>query len=106
MPEEVTSNASGETPTSFSAQKLLPAAAIVAILASALWIYYFEFRTPDAKVPLHQSVGHALAEESSRVLDHRGNIVVVTMDTRNSPELKIQLAAFEKELKKLGGITI
>jgi hypothetical protein len=106
MDEELHRGAPGGTPSNFSPQKFVVPAAVVAILASALWIYYFEFRTSNANVPLHQSVGHALAEETSRVLGHHGNIVIVTMDARNSPELKIQLAAFEKELKTQGDIAI
>ena len=106
MPEEVTNSMQGKPTINSSRQKLVVGAAIAAILASAVSIYYFEFRAPDANVPLHQSVGHALAEETSRVLGHHGNIVIISMDARNSPELKIQVAAFSKELQTLGDLTI
>jgi len=104
MANEVTQDA-----TSFSAhpakQKLIVAACLVAILASAAWIYQFEFRTPEANAPLHQAVGLALADETARIIGHHGNIVIVTMDSRNSPELKLQITAFEKDIKLIGGIT-
>src|SRR5262249_1029676 len=83
----------------------LVVSAFVAILASAIWIYHFEFRASDENAPLHQSVGHALADETCRILGHRGDIVIIAMDTRHSPELKIQMDEFEKRLKQVGGIT-
>lgn len=104
MANELTS---GATPNSTkpSKQRLLVAACLVAIVASMAWIYEFEFRTPESNVPLHRAVGMALADETARVIGHHGNIVIVTMDTRKSPELKLQMDAFEKDVKTIGGIT-
>jgi len=82
------------------------ATALIVILGSVLWIYYFEFGAPEANVTLHRSVGQALADETARVIGHQGSIVLVTMDPHNSPEIKIQVNAFEKALKASGGITI
>jgi len=89
-----------------SRQKLLVGASLVAIIACALYIYNFEFRSPAANKELHQAVGLALADETARVIGHHGNIVLVTVDARNSPELKLQLEAFEKDLKTIGGMSI
>ena len=94
-----------EATTKPGKQKLLVVASLAAILASGLWIYHYEFRAPDTNAPLHEAVGQALADETARVVGHHGNIVIVTMDTRNSPELKLQLSAFEKDLKTIGGVT-
>jgi len=90
----------------FGSPKLVLAAALLTILGSALWIYHYEFGTTETNVPLHQSVGQALADETERVIGRHGNIVLVTMDPRHSPEIRIQMQAFEKDIKNLGGVTI
>jgi hypothetical protein len=87
-------------------QKLIGIAAIAIILAAAVWIYRWETAPSDLNVPLHQSIGNVLAEETFRQAGHGGKIVVVTMDTRRAPELKVQMEAFYKHLKVLGGCTI
>lgn len=86
--------------------KLVVVAALIAILGSVLWIYHFEFGATNANAPLHRSVGQALADETARVIGHHGNVVLVTMDPRNAPEIRIQVEAFEKDLKNMGGVTI
>ena len=105
MAEETTKNAAPAAGANSLNRTVLAIGSLVAIAASGLWIYHYEFGVPDANVPLHQSVGLALADETARVLGHHGNIVIVTMDSRHSPELKIQMEAFEKDLKRIGGIT-
>ncbi len=80
--------------------------AFAGIVASALWIYRIEFASSDLNLTLHQSVGHTLAEETARVVGHLGKVTIVTMDPRHAPEVKVQVEAFEKSLKALGGITI
>src|SRR5262249_46124972 len=54
----------------------------------------------------HQAVGQVMAEETARLVGHLGKIVVITVDNRTAPELKIQIAAFQKHLKVLGGLTV
>ena len=87
-------------------QKLIVFGAILAIIASAAWIYRTQFRAPAYNVPLHQAVGQVLAEETYRALGHSGNVVIVSMETRQAPELKTQMEAYEKQLSLLGGITV
>jgi len=87
-------------------QALLAAGAIIAIFASAAWIYWFEFGASTQNVKLHQAVGQVIAEETSRLVGHLGKIVVVTVDNHTAPELKIQIDSFQNHLKQLGGITI
>ncbi len=87
-------------------QKLLALSALIAILGSALWIYRTEFGAPNINVPLHQAVGQSMAVETSRLVGHRGGIIIVTTDTAHAPELKVQVQAFEKELKRIGDITV
>ena len=87
-------------------QTVVLCAAIIGILGSLTWIYFSEFRASDLNLPLHQSIGNVLAEETFRQVGHLGKIVIITMDTRQAPELKVQLEAFQKHLKTLGGVTI
>jgi hypothetical protein len=87
-------------------QIFMAAAAISAIVASAAWIYWFEFGTPNQSTQLQRAVGQVMAEETTRLVGHLGKIVVVTVDKRTAPELKLQMAAFQKQLKVVGGITI
>jgi len=47
-----------------------------------------------------------MAEEAARLVGHTGKVIVVTVNVPDAPELKVQVAAFEKQLKLLGGITV
>jgi hypothetical protein len=93
-------------PPKRSRQLLLAAGALLAIVASGFWIYYTQFATPAANRELHEAVGRVMAEETARVVGHLGKVVIVTADLPDAPELKIQVAAFEKHLKLLGGISV
>jgi hypothetical protein len=95
-----------ESPKDSLKQALIAASAILAIMASAAWIYWSQFGSAKQNVALHQAVGQVMAEETARLAGRLGKIVVVTVDNHTAPELKIQIAAFKKHLKLLGGITI
>src|SRR5260370_33027484 len=83
-------------------QKLLALSALLVILGSALWIYRTQFSPSNLNIPLHQTVGQVMAEETSRLVGHTGGVVIVTADTSHAPELKVRVEAFEKQLKRLG----
>jgi len=85
---------------------LLAAACLVAIGASLAWIYFTELAPPEVNAALHQGIGQVMAEETSKLLEHKGRVMIVAMEASKAPELNIQLAAFEKTLKKLGAIKI
>ena len=87
-------------------QRWLAAAAVVAIAASGFCIYCTQSSSSELNTPLHRAVGEMLAEATARLVGSRGSVVVVTVDSRSIPELKIQIAAFEKRLKQLGNITV
>jgi hypothetical protein len=95
-----------EQPKENRKQKLIAAGAIVAILFSAAWVYWFEFGTSRQNVRLHRAVGEVMAEQTSHVVGHAGKVVLVTVGGSAAPELKLQIDAFQKELKRLGQITI
>lgn len=100
------SNSANETGPSPTRQLLLLFGAVAAIVASGWWIYHWESEPADVNRPLHESIGSVLAEETFQEVGHFGKIVIVTMETRRAPELKVQMAAFQKHLKLLGGCTI
>jgi hypothetical protein len=87
-------------------QKLIVVGAVLAIIGSAIWIYQTEFAQPVFNAELHRAVGQIMAEETSRILGHNAKLVIVAMETRHAPELKLQIDSFEKHLKLLGGITV
>jgi hypothetical protein len=87
-------------------QKVLVFGAVAAIVASGWWIYHWESEPAEVNVALHESIGNVLAEETFREVGRSGKIVIVTMETKGAPELKVQMAAFNKHLKLLGGCTI
>jgi len=89
-----------------SKQALAIAGLILVILASLTWIYVTEVAAPKINLPLHQGVGLVLAEETSKVLGNKGQVVIIAINSRKFPELKAQLGAFEKALKGLGGIKV
>lgn len=100
--EKQTTPAAAQAPR----QRLLLYGCILAIVLSAAWIYHWESKPGDLNVPLHQSIGVMMAEETFHQVGREGKIVLVTMETRRAPELKIQMQAFQKRLKSLGGCTI
>lgn len=89
-----------------SKTKLTVIVALAAIVASAIWIYQTQFAVTVKNIPLQQAIGQALAEETRRALGQKGDVAVVSMATGQAPELKVQMAAFEKRLKALGGIVV
>src|SRR5258708_10377319 len=95
-------NSSGLT----AAQKLVAVVSVLAIIASSVWIYRREFGPSQINLKMHQAVGQALAQETARALGHTGTVVIVTMEAGSAAEIKAQVAAFEKELKLLGAISV
>lgn len=51
-------------------------------------------------------IGRAMAEETIRVLNGQGKILVIAIDTKAVPELKWQLDAFHNALDPSGRITV
>jgi hypothetical protein len=80
---------------------LLVAGSVVAIAASAGWIYYREFKAPKHNVALHERVGEIMAEQTVRLAGSKASLVVITIPTGNEPELQTQVDAFRRTLKKL-----
>jgi hypothetical protein len=76
--------------------------AVLAIVASCLWIYFTQFRAAKHNVGLHQHIGQVLAQQAASAAGKKGRIVAIAIDARDWPELQTQIDAFKAELKKLG----
>ena|SRR5258708_1774522 len=81
---------------------LLGTGSLLVIVASALWIYYHEFRAAKHSVALHERVGQVLAEQTASLIGKKGRVVMISIDPKEWPELKTQIDAFKDTLKKLG----
>src|SRR5258708_3843556 len=81
---------------------LLAIGSLLAIFASAAWIYYREFKAPKYNVVLQERVGQVMAEQTARLLGPKGRLVLLTIPKGGDPELKTQVDAFRQTLKKLG----
>ena len=79
---------------------------VLIIFAAAGWIYYTQFAASSLRETLHEGVGMVLAQETVTLLNKTGQIVVVTMDGAKAPELKPQMEAFLKKLKRTSQIKI
>jgi len=75
---------------------------VLAIAGSALWIFWSQFKAPKYNVGLHQRVGEVMAEQTAKLAGPKGRVVLITIPTAGELELKTQLEAFRKSLKKLG----
>jgi len=87
-------------------QIVVAVGSLLVITASSLWIYFRHFAAPKINVQLHQAVGHVMAEETAKLLNNQGKIVIIAIETAKDPELKVQLEEFEKTLKQFGGIKV
>jgi hypothetical protein len=81
---------------------LLATSSILVIIASSLWIYFHEFRKAKHSVALHERVGQVLAEQAANLIGKKGYVAIITIDSKEWPELKTQMQAFRASLKKLG----
>ena len=81
---------------------LLILSSILAIAGAMLFIWKNHFAAPKINVALHQGIGAALAEETIRCLDNRGDILVITMADGDSEILAAQFAAFRAKIEKSG----
>src|SRR5437867_5944885 len=80
---------------------LIVIGSLVAIAGSWTWIY-FGFKAPKYNVGLHQRVGQVMAEQTAKVVGHKGRVVLLTIPIRGEPELRTQLDTFRRTLKQLG----
>ena len=87
-------------------QSILVAACLIVIAAAAWWTYRTQFAKPKTHEELHAMIGRVMAEETTKALNGRGKILLISIDTKAVPELKWQLEAFHKALDSSGKITV
>ena len=92
--------------TSGAKKIVVAVGSLLVITGSSLWIYFRHFAAPKVNVPLHQAVGHVMAEETAKLLNNQGRIVIIAIETAKDPELKVQLEEFEMTLKQFSGIKV
>src|SRR6266536_3330222 len=73
---------------------------------SALWIYYTQLAAPKFNVSLRRAIGRTLAQETAKLLNPTGKVVLVSMEWGGVPELKAQLDEFERTLKQFPKIIL
>ncbi|TAL06339.1 MAG: hypothetical protein EPO07_02015 [Verrucomicrobia bacterium] len=81
---------------------LTAVAAVAVIAASALWIYRAQTSDRKQNVALHTHIGEVLAEQTAALAGKKARVVTLSIETKEWPELKTQIAAFKAQLKKLG----
>jgi hypothetical protein len=78
---------------------LLKASVAAVLIAGSVWfLWQHYFAAPKINVALHRGIGIVLAEETIRLLDNRGDVLVITMADSDSEILATQFAAFRERL--------
>jgi len=79
---------------------------VAAIGASGYSIYRSQFAREPINEGLHRTIGRVMAEETARLLNNTGRVVVIAMEQSKAPELRAQLTEFEKALKEISSIRV
>ena len=77
-------------------------AAIGVIAAACAWIYFGQVNATKHNIVLHRRVGEVLAEQTVELIGTKGKVVTIAIATKEWPELKTQIEAFNKKLATLG----
>jgi hypothetical protein len=86
--------------------RLVAALSLFVILVSCGWIYFTQVRDALHNKGLHQHIGQVMAEQAAQAVGPKGKIVSIAIDSKEWPELKVQLQSFKTNLKKLGNYEI
>ena len=85
---------------------MLTALLLAVIGASGFSIYRTQFVKEPFNEGLHRTIGRVMAEETARLLNNTGRVVVIAIEWDKAPELRTQLAEFEKTLKEISTVRI
>ncbi len=81
---------------------LVASLALITIAASVAWTWHTQFRQPPFNTALQQGIGEALAARTRAAFPNGGRILVVTLETDDSPALNTQFEAFKAALRRPG----
>lgn len=83
-------------------------ALILALAALSVWMLRRSSVGPKIDLNPYQALGAVAAEETSKLLGHQGEIVIVIPDpgSDRDPVMDAQLAAFQSGLKKAGKVVV
>jgi hypothetical protein len=89
-------------------QWLIGLVGVLAVIALSIWIVRAWNEGTTIELSPYTVSGEMLADETSKLLNGQGRIVVLALDTKKIPipYAEAQLKAFQKQLKKKSRITI
>ena len=88
-------------------RKQLPViATLIAVIAVSAWWITRNLIQPKFNVKLHQGIGQTMAEETEKLIAGKGAIVLITLASKQSPVLDVQVNAFQKAIHRHGGISV
>lgn len=82
---------------------------LIAIAGACAWLYRGTSESvPKSDLDIYEALGTVTAEETSRLIGNKGEIVMIGWDfSRNKmPVMEAQMTSFERALKKHAGIQI
>jgi hypothetical protein len=79
---------------------LIASIALIAIAGAAFAIYRTQVAAPKFNVILHQAVARAMAEETAKLVNHTGKVVIIAIELAGEPELKLQVGEFKQALDR------
>ena len=60
-------------------QIIVAGVSISTIVASLGWIYFTQFASRGPDLALHRGVGEVMAEETDKLLEHKGKVIVMAV---------------------------
>src|SRR5713226_3130268 len=81
-------------------KQVLLAAGSILVIAASLYSVCPYLSSPGVNMPLHESVGQAMAEQTTELLGNAGQVAVITLNGSEFPILKAQLDGFKKTLRR------
>ncbi len=88
---------------------IITAIAILAIVGSIASMFFTQCeRRPKVNMKPYLAIGQVMAEETSKLLNNQGEIVVIAMDTKQfkMPTVEAQLKTFQETLRKQGSVKV
>jgi hypothetical protein len=89
-----------------SRKQMLVALGAIVVITSSGFLVFRTLTRPEFNHKLQAAIGQVMAEETTRLLNGKGRVVVVTLDFKQFPALEAQFKAFKKGLRGNSKITV